>query len=193
MWFCRVLFCFVYINNPPSYQRFRNIIPFFFTALQWRHNGRDCVSSHQSHHCLLNRLFRRRLKKNQSSASQAFVPGIHRWPVNSPHKWPLARKLFPFDDVIMGIGIVTSLPSTRVWGMDTIGRYQCKVKHNNVFCTEKRHSRRPISRGYHNHDRLSRLTLFEKYDCGIYHLIRLLLYLHYNGTAKVFRSLLHED
>ena len=37
----------------------------------------------------------------QSSASLAFVQGIHRRPVNSPHKWPVTRKMFPFDDVIM--------------------------------------------------------------------------------------------
>ena len=40
-------------------------------------------------------------RKHQSSASLAFVRGIHRGPVNSPHKWPVTRKLFPFDDVIM--------------------------------------------------------------------------------------------
>ena len=41
-------------------------------------------------------------KKHQSSASLAFVRGIHRWPVNSPHKGPVKReKMFPFDDVIM--------------------------------------------------------------------------------------------
>ena len=40
-------------------------------------------------------------RKHQSSASLAFVLGIHRWPVNSPHKWPVTRKMFPFDDVIM--------------------------------------------------------------------------------------------
>ena len=40
-------------------------------------------------------------RKHQSSASLAFVRGIHRWPVNSPHKWPVTRKKFPFDDVIM--------------------------------------------------------------------------------------------
>ena len=40
-------------------------------------------------------------RKHQSSASLGFVCGIHRWPVNSPHKWPVRRKLFPFDDVIM--------------------------------------------------------------------------------------------
>ena len=39
--------------------------------------------------------------KHQSSASLAFVWGIHRGPVNSPHKWPATRKMFPFDDVIM--------------------------------------------------------------------------------------------
>ena len=39
--------------------------------------------------------------KHQSSASLAFVWGIHRGPVNSPHKWPVTRKMFPFDDVIV--------------------------------------------------------------------------------------------
>ena len=40
-------------------------------------------------------------RKHQSSASLAFVRGIHRGPVNSPHKGPVTRKMFPFDDVIM--------------------------------------------------------------------------------------------
>ena len=40
-------------------------------------------------------------RKHQSSASLAFVRVIHRGPVNSPHKWPVTRKMFPFDDVIM--------------------------------------------------------------------------------------------
>ena len=40
-------------------------------------------------------------RKHQSSASLAFVRGIHRGPVNSPHKWPVTQKKFPFDDVIM--------------------------------------------------------------------------------------------
>ena len=39
-------------------------------------------------------------RKRQSSASLAGV-GIHRWPVNFPHKWPVTRRMFPFDDVIM--------------------------------------------------------------------------------------------
>ena len=40
-------------------------------------------------------------RKLQSSASLAFVQGTHWWPVNSPHKWPVMRKMFSFDDVIM--------------------------------------------------------------------------------------------
>ena len=40
-------------------------------------------------------------RKHQSSASLAFVQGIHRGPVNSTHKWPVTRKMFPFDDVIV--------------------------------------------------------------------------------------------
>ena len=40
-------------------------------------------------------------RKHQSSASLVFVRGIDRGPVNSPHKWPVTRKMFPFDDVIM--------------------------------------------------------------------------------------------
>ena len=39
--------------------------------------------------------------KHQRSTSLAFVRGIHRSPVNSPHKWPVTQKMFLFDDVIM--------------------------------------------------------------------------------------------
>ena len=40
-------------------------------------------------------------RKYQSSAPLAFLQGINRLPVNSPHKWPVTRKMFPFDAVIM--------------------------------------------------------------------------------------------
>ena len=38
---------------------------------------------------------------HQSSGSLAFVRGIHRWPVNSTPKWPVTRKMFTSDDVIV--------------------------------------------------------------------------------------------
>ena len=44
-------------------------------------------------------------KKYQSSASMAFVRGIHRWPVNSPHIGPVTRKMFPFDNVIISLSV----------------------------------------------------------------------------------------
>ena len=45
-------------------------------------------------------------RKHQSSASLAFVREIHRGPVNFPHKWPVTRKMFPFDDVIMSFWLL---------------------------------------------------------------------------------------
>ena len=44
-------------------QRFSYNIKVNGAALQWRHNGRDSVSNHQHHHCLLSHLFKRRSKK----------------------------------------------------------------------------------------------------------------------------------
>ena len=40
-------------------------------------------------------------RKHQSSASLAFVSGIHRWPVISPHTWPVTRKGFPFHVIMV--------------------------------------------------------------------------------------------
>ena len=50
--------------------------------------------------------------KHQTSASLALVRGIHRWPVNSPHKGSVTRKMCPFHDVIMDL---TSWTAWRVW------------------------------------------------------------------------------
>ena len=46
-------------------------------------------------------------RKHQSSTSLAFVRGLHRSPVNSPHKGPVTRKMFPFDDVMIHRPAVT--------------------------------------------------------------------------------------
>ena len=70
-------------------------------TLHWQQKGHVGVSNHQPHGYLLSRLFRRRSKKT----SKLRVTGLCMWnspgPVNSPHKGPVTRKMFPFDDVIM--------------------------------------------------------------------------------------------
>ena len=40
-------------------------------------------------------------RKHQSSPPLALLRWIHRWPVDSPYKGPVARKMFPFDEVIV--------------------------------------------------------------------------------------------
>ena len=70
-------------------------------SLQWRHNDNDGVSNHQPHGCLLNRFFRRRSKKTSKLRVTGLCVGNSPGPVNSQHKGPVTRKMFPFDDVIM--------------------------------------------------------------------------------------------
>ena len=62
-------------------------------------------------------------RKHQSFSSLAFVRGIHRGPVNSPHKWPVTRKRFPFDDVIMSEYIPRNMHTGRALLWFGIGRY----------------------------------------------------------------------
>ena len=76
-------------------------------TLQWRHNGRYGVSIHYSLTIVYSTVYSGAdQRKYQSSASLDFVRGIHRWPVNSPHKGPITRKMFPIDDVIMNYSIL---------------------------------------------------------------------------------------
>ena len=49
-------------------------------------------------------------RKHQTSASLAFVQGIHQWPVNSPHKGPVTREMFPFNDIIMWMKPIQTCP-----------------------------------------------------------------------------------
>ena len=85
--------------------------------------------------------------KRQSSVSLAFVWGIHRGPVNSPHKGPVTRKMLPFDDVIMSWTI--SDPShwriqAEPWWRASIWRSHRKVVikqcsyHNNIIDIQNR-------------------------------------------------------
>ena len=80
-------------------------------TLQWRHNGGGGVGVMASQITSLTIVYSIVCsgvdqRNHQSSASLAFVRGIHWWPVNSPHKKLVTRKMFPFDDVIMNKNIV---------------------------------------------------------------------------------------
>ena len=67
-------------------------------------------------------------RKHQSSALLPFVRGIHRWPVNSPHKGPVTRKMFPFDDVIM---FCKKFISGQYIGLS----HSTSIKHNLMICS----------------------------------------------------------
>ena len=80
-------------------------------SLLWRHNGRDSISNHQPHDCLLNRLFRRRSKKTTKLSVTGLCagnsPGTGEFPAQmasyAEHVsiwWRHHVKMFPFDDVI---------------------------------------------------------------------------------------------
>ena len=102
--------------------------------LQWRHNDHDGVPNHQPHDCLLNRLFRRRSKKTSKLRVTGLCVGSSPRPVNSPHKGPVTRKMFPFDDVIMS---VRTRPSSKVkskWGANHVGY---SIKCDQMLITAK--------------------------------------------------------
>ena len=71
------------------------------SSLHWRRNDHYGVSNNQPHGCLLNRLFRRRSKKTSKLRVTGLCVGNSPGLVNSPHRGPVMRKMFPFDDVIM--------------------------------------------------------------------------------------------
>ena len=89
-----------------NFHNCRNV--FMNMALHWRHNDHYGVSNHQPHGCLLNCLFRRRSKKTSKLRVTGLYAGKSPGQVNSPHKGPVTRKMFPFGDVIMGAILIWS-------------------------------------------------------------------------------------
>ena len=75
-------------------------------------------------------------RKHQSSASLAFVWGILRGsmnsPMNSPHKWPVTRKMFPFDDVIM---------ISCIWQQNIILHWSAVITRSNITSKCTHHCR----------------------------------------------------
>ena len=73
-------------------------------------------------------------RKHESPASLAFVRGIHRWPVNYPHKGPVTRKMFPFDDVIMESCHEANYVITAGCHNDNLRCHQLR-HHDNSWCS----------------------------------------------------------
>ena len=89
-------------------------------------------------------------RKHQSSVSLAFVRVIHRWPMNSSLKWPVTRKIFSFDDVIILLLVIKecSLPSARL----SIGHCIALVSYNCVLeLLEATYLKREIHRTFFSH------------------------------------------
>ena len=112
-----------------------------YTAI-WYHYNDVIMSAPWRLKSLASRLFAQpfvqaqiRENKHQSSASLAFVRGIHRWPGNSPHKRPVRRQMFPFDDVIMtqgtcqepGLRPPADVPDKPADALQSISRYSEQI------------------------------------------------------------------
>ena len=129
----------------------RVIIRYLFRIV-WSHYNDVIMSdmtsqnTSQPHDCLLNRLFRRRSKKTSRLRVTGLCMGIHQWPVNSPHKWPVTRKMSPSDDVIIFGEILHSIClhlAVTIYTLGIIGTNSSIVFHwiplplsdnNHKFC-----------------------------------------------------------
>ena len=105
------------------------------SSLHRRQNDHDGISNHQPHGCLLNRLFRRRSKKTSKLRVTGLCVGNSPGPGISPHKGPVTRKMFPFDDVIMSkLDTVSLVPGS--WCM-TIGFCCCIIWTKSPECKDR--------------------------------------------------------
>ena len=88
-------------------------------------------------------------RKHQSSASLAFVRGIHRGPVNSPHKWPVTREMFPFDDVIMSLFHILHLQRRR-HSTEALKGHRVVWKIEIYYLIRMTYEWKSMSSGWHN-------------------------------------------
>ena len=81
--------------------QWRSALAALVCALQSRHNRHDGLANHRRLDCVLNRLFRRRSKKTSKLRVTGLCEGNSPVSGEYPHKGPVTRKIFPFDDAIM--------------------------------------------------------------------------------------------
>ena len=115
-------------------------------TLQWRHNGPDGISNRQPYDCLLNRLLRHRSKKTSKLRITGLCAGNSPGSVNSPHKGPVTRKMFPFDGVIMNQSSVDSPHQGTVMGTPSNLNPNTRwvvIWHSNTLCYKGFHCNSP--------------------------------------------------
>ena len=115
-------------------------------------------------------------RKHQSFTSLAFVRGIHRWPVNSPHTGPVTRNMSLFDDVIMVFtlrrGPPGSLVNTRHIAMpvqtssSTATLAQTAIYHDDVIKWQHFPRYWPFVWGIHRSTGISRHTKASDSQCS---------------------------
>ena len=71
--------------------------------------------------------------KHQSSVSLAYVRGIHRWLVHSPHEGPVTWKMFPFDDITMTQWPFKSSETSPLWLLVNLTLGNKLQKYTNFF------------------------------------------------------------
>ena len=105
--------------------------------LQWRHNERDAVSNHQPHDCLLNRLFRHRSKKISKLHVTGLCEGNSPVTGEFPHKGPVTRKMFSFDDATKPILIYWQVGHNNKFHSNFVRNSNISIEGNarrNVVC-----------------------------------------------------------
>ena len=99
------------IETVPPYTRAVTVIirlnqTNYIMTLKWPHNERDVVSNYARLDCLLGSNFKENIKAPRHWPLWGETTcGRYRWPVDSPHKGPVTRKVYPFDDVNMNIQV----------------------------------------------------------------------------------------
>ena len=86
-------------SHCPSFLEFNNLKPddsALFFKIQWLHMSVRSFRISSKTQPLVQAYIKEDIKV---PLHWICVRGIHRRPVNSPHKWPVTRKMLPFDDV----------------------------------------------------------------------------------------------
>ena len=110
-YFSKIWLCSVIVHNHEQC---------WHSSLVWRQNERDAMASQITSLTIVYSIVYSDTdqRKDQITAWLAFVRGIHQWPMISPHKGPVMRKMFSFDDVIMSrtdgcLMIIMEMPMHR--------------------------------------------------------------------------------